>query len=438
MRTRGPKAARPDLRDITDPQALRQPREGRPHAGRLLLYVAIAAVSALAVTLPGLDGREDAPASARINPAEIPLTPHQTAAPRSIATAAVTSPTGVTPVAAPGPRPPAAATAPAAGTLTAPAPPPAPLEVPAPSAFSWPAQPEAAPRPVVPPDTGVFLGAYHDPFEQNDQASASQILTNLPAFNAQIGRRLAIVSLYQPWAEGWVLNESLTQVADTQGAIPMISWRCGDTNERVAAGAADDLIFAFAYQLRGYARPVLLRWFWEMNLLIPRECLGEGTQEQQAASYRAAYQRIATIFDMAGATNVAFVWAPSTAAFATDAMDAFYPGDEFVDWIGADGYSRRKLGVEAFAAQFGPWYAQYAGKGKPMIVAETGATKDQVDFLRGIADVVPRDFPQIKALVYFDAASQIDWRLTSYGGAGVGGFAELGQNPYFAVMPTSP
>jgi hypothetical protein len=413
-----------------DPLHLIPDDEGRPHAGRLVVYLTVAALSTLAVLLlPGLDMRDDHPGSARVDTALFAPPPTTSA---RVPASSLSVPPPPTPA---GPALPATGTPlPAADPFAAPA--PASLGDPSGGAFSWPDLPAAAPRPVVAPETGVYLGIYHYPSAQGD-ASLFQILTDLPALNAQMGRTPAIVSVYQPWGEGWVLNDTLAQVADTQGAIPMVSWRCGEANDRIAAGAADATIFAFANQLRDYGRPVLLRWFWEMNLLNAGQCLGGGTVDQQAANYRAAFQRIAAIFDMVGATNVAFIWAPSTATIAGP-MEPFYPGDEYVDWIGADGYSRRQLGLTAFSTQFEHWYGLFAGKGKPMIVAETGATIDQVDFLRGMAEVVPRDFPQIKAVVYFDSLSHIDWRLTSYDGAGVPAFAELGRNPYFSVMPVDP
>jgi hypothetical protein len=287
------------------------------------------------------------------------------------------------------------------------------------------------------PATGVYLGAYVNPFARDGGGSIEQVLPDLPGFTSEMGRSPAIVSVYQPWNERWVRNELLAQVADGYGAIPMVSWHCGDTNENVVNGTADSVIFDLAYQLRDYGRPVLLRWFWEPNLLANRECLGPGTALEVAERYRAAFARIVAIFRLVGANNVALVWCPSTAQVAAP-MQHFYPGDDSVDWIGADGYSRNGLGAAAFAEQFGRWYDLFAGTGKPLIVAETGATTDQADFLRGVGELLPRDFPQVKALVYFDAAGEIDWRLRSYGGAGVGAFAALGQSPHFATMPVAP
>jgi hypothetical protein len=307
--------------------------------------------------------------------------------------------------------------------------------------FTWPdappPEPPPLPRPVVPPESGVYLGAYVNPLARDGGGSIEQVLPDLPGFVSQLGRNPAILSVYQPWNERWVRNDLLAQLADGYGAIPMISWHCGDTDDRVASGADDAVIFDLAYQLRDYGRPVLLRWFWEANLLANRPCLGDGTPLEAAERYRAAFARIVSIFRMAGASNVAFVWCASTAQVAAP-MQHFYPGDDWVDWIGADGYDRHGLGAAAFPDQFGRWYELFAGIGKPLIVTETGATTDQADYLAGVGDVVPRDFPQIKALVYFDGVGDIDWRLGAYDGSGIGAFAALAANPWFATMPVDP
>ena len=75
-------------------------------------------------------------------------------------------------------------------------------------------------------------------------------------------------------------------------------------------------------------------------------------------------------------------------------------------------------------------------RGKPMIVAETGATTDQAEYLRGIArrkaeGISPRS----------RRSSTSTRPETSTGGSGrtdatgLAAFAELGRRPYFATMP---
>jgi len=269
---------------------------------------------------------------------------------------------------------------------------------------------------------------------QDRGGTLEAVLRELPAFTQAVGRAPAIVAAYQPWASNWVRNDNLRRVAETYGAIPMISWHCGEPNEHVAAGGADPLITRFAEQMKAYGGPVLLRWYWEANLHLFPECLGPGTPDERAQRYVEAFRHIADVFDEVGATNVAFVWAPSAGAWAFP-METYYPGDQHVDWIGVDGYDRLE-DPGGFAEVFDSWYRLFVDRGKPMIVTETGATSKQPDFFREIGVAVPVAYPQLKAIVYFDAVgSLLDWRLGSDGGEGLEAFAELGQMPHFAVMP---
>jgi beta-mannanase len=220
----------------------------------------------------------------------------------------------------------------------------------------------------------------------------------------------------------------------------LLSHGCGGPDSAVAAGTYDATIAAQAKALKAYGYPVLLRWFWEMNLptiSTNPTCLGPSTTA--AANYVAAYRHIVTIFRQVGGTNVAFVWAPSAAVHAPSAV-AFYPGSAYVDWIGFDLYDRpnRPLG---FAPTFAPTYATYASYGKPMAITETGAvggavgvgggSPTQGQWLNQIATSLPADFPAVHAVVYVDAVDLYDYTLN---GSGLSQFTTMGSSIYFSPM----
>jgi hypothetical protein len=63
-----------------------------------------------------------------------------------------------------------------------------------------------------------------------------------------------------------------------------------------------------------------------------------------AAQFIAAYRKVVTIFRQQGATNVTFVWQMTEWAFRTNPGDRryaakWYPGDAYVDNVGADAYN---------------------------------------------------------------------------------------------------
>jgi hypothetical protein len=250
-------------------------------------------------------------------------------------------------------------------------------------------------------------------------------MAQLPAFTQQIGRPLALVHLYVPFHAAAPVATMDTIVAT--GATPIVDWNCASV-ESISSGAEDGWITQYAHQLRAFGHPVLLRWFWEMNVrdAKSRNCLGTaGT-----TGFIAAWRHIWTIFQQTGATNVSFVWCPGEVA-GVPSMAPYFPGATYVNWIGMDGYDRKGAGVAAASQLFGQWYSIFAPYGLPMMIGETGSpAATQAAFLQGVQQNLPSQFPQIKAFAYFDAPGPADdWALT---GSGLTAFTALGADPYFA------
>ena len=320
-----------------------------------------------------------------------------------------------------GPQPSAHAKSQATSTTstTALAPPAAPPSTTSTTSTSNSSRASVVGQPPPVPATGAYLGAWVNPSPGQSE------IAELPAFVASAGKSPAVLGLYTAWAKPAPLAH-MQSIVD-QGAIPLVSWGCTST-AAVAAGSDDQLITAYATRLRSFGHPVLLRWFWEMNLSIPKDvqCLGAGGP----TGFIAAWIHIWNIFHQVGATNVSFVWNPGVTGGVAE-MAPFFPGANYVDWIGADGYDRKDEGTAAFAQVFGPWYAAYAAYGKPMLVGETAATaSDQAAYLQGIASVLPSQFPLVKALVYFDAQGPAaSWILTP---DGMAAYRALANSTYFS------
>ena len=94
----------------------------------------------------------------------------------------------------------------------------------------------------------------------------------------------------------------------------MISWVCDGTvansDHVIRSGDAgeDAVITATARALAQYPGPVLLRWFWEFNVLVNNQsCRGDtgGKPTQQVyTDFIAAWRHIRQLFQNAGAANV--------------------------------------------------------------------------------------------------------------------------------------
>jgi beta-mannanase len=189
--------------------------------------------------------------------------------------------------------------------------------------------------------------------------------------------------------------------------------------DAVAAGRADEQLRRLARAVRAaYPQAVLVRWGHEMDLsgLYPWAANAPDL-------YRAAFRRVVTVFREEEASNARWVWSPA----GDPAAEAYYPGDDAVDYIGLT-----ILGDETWDAGFGlppqsfvellrPRYERMVGFGKPIILAEVGVSGSpdrQADWLAQAAGALA-EFPAIRALGYFNdvnaansrLAHRPDWRL---------------------------
>ena len=289
-----------------------------------------------------------------------------------------------------------------------------------------------SPPPV--PQKGIYLGAWVNPAKGGAQAGDSGgrgFELQLPQFQTDLGGRLpGVLNFYTDFRNPPPLT--IVQEIEATGSVPLISWggreSCPD-DSAISAGQYDQQIVQYANVLKNFGHPVFVRWFWEMNFTEnAKACLGSAG----APGYIAAWRHIYSLFHQAGATNVAFVWCPGLAGSGgVPRMIDYYPGADYVDWIGIDGYLKDANNAASFAELFGTWYTTFVPFNKPLIVAETGAPPtEQAAYFNGMSQSVPTQFPALKAILYFDArGSNGDWQLSQ---AGLTAFAQLLANVYFS------
>lgn len=167
--------------------------------------------------------------------------------------------------------------------------------------------------------------------------------------------------------------------------------------------------------------PVFVRIGAEMNVwTIPAD----------PNEYKAAFRHISGIIK-SDCQNAAVVWSPGTASSWDKNMEDYYPGDEYVDWVGASLYAgkyflgkiwpeEQKFNEVVFGAGDGAdpvkmldEIATKFGDRKPIMIAECGAAhtvrslgEDTTDWakmrLRQIYSYLPMYYPQVKFIAYFD------------------------------------
>jgi glycosyl hydrolase family 26 len=281
--------------------------------------------------------------------------------------------------------------------------------------------------PPVQPESGVLLGASIS----TEIRSLGSEKSAVEGLEQSIGRTLDIHHNFYTWDEAFPTD---VERSDVQfGRIPMISWNGrGVTTKAIAAGRYDDLIEQRARDTKALGQPVLIRWFWEMDGNKKAEFAGTPDQ------YVAAWKHIVGIFRTQGADNVRWVWCPNASAFNDGEAQEFYPGPDFVDWTCADGYNwapgRAGDDYRSFKEIFSGFYLWAAQQNKPIMVGEFGVQErnpgDKAGWISATREAIKTDFPLLRAIVYFSANKDYDWRLTTSDSA-LEAFKQMANDPWF-------
>jgi hypothetical protein len=272
------------------------------------------------------------------------------------------------------------------------------------------------------PASGAWFGLYAhtDVYTQADSQAA---LTNL---EAALGRTADIDHWYEPWGRPFPTWRQPWDFAN--GRIPMISWG-KQSSDVILSGADDAYIAARADGVKALGRNVFLRWFWEMdgsrNL----------ASSQSPAAYIAAWRHIHDIFTARGATNVAWVWCPNASSFKTGNAQQYYPGDDAVDWICADGYNfYPDSAYREFEPIFASFYAWASQRPKPLMIGEYGdqqaAPGQRAAWVDAAHAALMAKYPRILAVVYFHSNSLHNWMFSAEPDA-LEAFRRMALDPYF-------
>jgi mannan endo-1,4-beta-mannosidase len=199
------------------------------------------------------------------------------------------------------------------------------------------------------------VGLVHGVFAGNDQWGDTSHLDN---YVNLAGAQPHIVSVFQAWRWNdhpvYFVNRGFNHLYEKY-PLTIVTWEprshgqvpSGEVRlDEIVAGSHNDYIAAMAREMRDFGKRVLLRFGHEMNLY--RYSWG-----QKSSNYIHAWRRVHEIFRVEGANNVEWVWCPNVRGPVNPDLPAlreFYPGDEYVDWLGLDGYNWA-------AARNDPWFS---------------------------------------------------------------------------------
>jgi beta-mannanase len=214
------------------------------------------------------------------------------------------------------------------------------------------------------------------------------------------------------------------------GAVPHITWEpwfWGDEEkiklDDIIKGEWDSYMEKWASDAKVFKKTIFLRWGHEFN--IEKYPWGIVNNNRDPEKYIKAYRHVHDIFRKAGATNIKWIWCfnnyPNPNEY-WNSWDLAYPGDEYVDWIGIDGYNwgttQSWSGWQSFKEMFRDQVREASKKypNKPVMIAEFGSAEEggnKANWVKEIPSALKVSMSQVKAIVLFDVRKECDWRANS-------------------------
>ncbi|MEG0847301.1 MAG: glycosyl hydrolase [Niameybacter sp.] len=300
------------------------------------------------------------------------------------------------------------------------------------------------------PTRGAYIGAFIGGEEkfQDTNYNWGGTLNEFEEFNALMGKKHA--TFFDYGSIGSSLNQSFQrqeQDIKAAGGAVHIAYEPNRGLQEVTK----ETITAYAEELRDLGVPVFLRYASEMNgKWVP--------WHGNPSLYIEKWKLVHDIMEQV-APNVAMVWSPSE--MPLDPIDAYYPGDAYVDWVGLSIYSAqfengdstkptdRRNPLEALDFI----YNKYATR-KPIMISEYAASHE-AGFLPNKQDTskfaiakmtyfyesIKTKYPRVKCIQWYSAdnynlpdksKNRVNYSLLEGAGKGVlERYQKIIADPYF-------
>jgi hypothetical protein len=292
------------------------------------------------------------------------------------------------------------------------------------------------------PTTGAWFGATTG--MDNDQSIDP--IAELSAHQALVGRKFAVLRIYHAWDEAFPTDYDY--YLKSQGQIPVMSWNSGMVDglsyapwSDIASGVYDSTIDARAADVKAYGAQIYLTFHHEPE---PKQgSPNYGTPSDFVAAWKYIHDRFASD----GVTNVSWVLILVNTSYSSAVADSYYPGDSYVDILGADGYNwygcagHPTADWRPFSDIFDGFYNYGIAKGKSMFVAEYGTGEDSADPTRKAqwftdAAATIKTWPSLKVVSYYDHNEDdtCDFWVGS-SDASLASYQAMGADPYLNPLP---
>jgi len=255
----------------------------------------------------------------------------------------------------------------------------------------------------------------------------------LNSLSTLVGQPMSIASVFRGVGDIW---PGPVEASLASGRTLLVAWYLDHHSFSYwASAAARAEIVAVARRVKAYGRIVAIRPWAEMNgdwqAWRPTASPTGGFATGYAA-FIAAWRNLVNVFRAEGATNVRWVFNPTTDTYpGTTDVRRIWPGVSYVNILGLDGYNWGTGGIFTWRSFANIYQIQYnrlvaLAPTRPLWICEIGCA-DPLSTLNKVSapigqskgqwwkemSLAAKKMPAVRAVVLFDIAKERDWRAAS-------------------------
>jgi mannan endo-1,4-beta-mannosidase len=220
----------------------------------------------------------------------------------------------------------------------------------------------------LPPQSSSYLGVY--------EPGAPPAYAPIASFALAAGKQPNLAGYYSGWAEPFA--SSFARRLRKHGIIPYVQIDPTYASvSAIAAGVYDLYLRSYADSVRDFGHAVVIGFGHEMN----GDWYSWGYRHVAPSTFVAAWRHIVTLFRSEGADNVTWLWTVNQDRPGTGPVASWWPGANYVTWVGIDGYYIRPS--DTFATVFGRTINEVrAITHQPILLSETGVSTGAGRFVK--------------------------------------------------------
>jgi hypothetical protein len=285
---------------------------------------------------------------------------------------------------------------------------------------------------LLPPENGVYHSAFPDMGPSEDVVTVERVKD----FEKLAGKEIAWAYFSDNWFDGIHFPWDETEAIRKAGSIPFIrimprsDWSDDKQDpqyslQNIIDGKFDLDIHQYARDAKGFGTPLLIEFGTEVNgnwFPWSASFNGAGVTYEYGdpdipdgpERFRDAYRHIIEIFWEERADNVTFFFhvdANSEPKDEWNNMKAYYPGDDYIDWIGISVYGAQQPGDEwiEFQSVLDDAIMEFThiSLNKPLAILEFGTidgteSNSKSQWIKNALNYITSDkYPRIKAISYW-------------------------------------